>query len=258
VTELSVLPDGYIRIESVAPNRQSLIFLVEDSELKLILFEIETKQQRDLGTGFTTAWSPNSQKLYVSMWRESEQSAKILNLSTGDHLPLTGDLRAAAWLDDNTLVAEKFAKGDSEQARLVIMHADGSTEREVLLPFTWDDENDEFSPFADNLFAIPGNPDSILYGRHAGNSTAGDAQMFYLVSLKGGQPTAAANGCDLAWSSDSKFFVTGDGRHLEPLDIERKVWVSSLSVVSLTDGKIRRLVYGLVSVREFDWKRHRQ
>jgi hypothetical protein len=256
VTELSVLPDGYIGMESVAPNRRSLVFLVRDLGWKLILFEIATRQQRDLGTGFTTAWSPDSQRLYVSWWIESKHSAQILNLATGSRLPLTGDLRVAAWLDDNTLVAERFAKGDSEQPRLFIMHADGLVEREVLLPFTWDDENDGLSPFADNLFAIPGNPDRILYGRHAGNSTEGPAQLFYLVSLKGGQPTVVAKGRNLAWSSDNRFFITGHGRHLEPLDPTRKVWVSPLSVVSLADGEIRMLVQGLASIGGFDWKRH--
>lgn len=258
VTELSALPDGYIRMESVAPNRRSLVYLVRGSEWKLILFEIATRQHRDLGTGFATAWSPDSQRLYVSMWIKSEESARILNLATGNPLPLIGDLRAAAWLDDNTLVAEKFAKRESEQARLVIMHADGVTEREVLLPFRWDDENDELSPFADNLFPIPGNPDSIIYGRHAGDSTAGAAQLFYLVSLKGGQPTVLAKGRDLAWSSDKRFFLTGDGRHLEPLDPKRNVWVSPLFIVSLADGKIRTLVQGAVSIGGFDWKRRSQ
>jgi hypothetical protein len=255
VTELSVLPDGYIRMESVAPNRRSMVFLVRDSEWKLILFEIATRQQRDLSAGFTTAWSPDSQRLYVSSWIKSEQSAQILNLATGSQMALTGDLRAAAWLDDNTLVADKFTKGESEQARLVIMHADGVTERQVLLPFIRDDENDELSPFADSLFAIPGDPDRIIYGRHAGDSTAGSAQLFYLVSLKGGQPTVVAKGRDLVWSSDNRFFITGDGRHLEPLDLKRNVWVSPLSVVSLADGKIRTLVQGLVSVKGFDWNR---
>lgn len=254
VTELGSLPDGYVGMESVAPNRRSLVYLARDSEWKLILFEMASKQQRELGAGCTTAWSPDSKKLYVSMCTESEASARILNLATGGQLSLAGDLRAAAWVDDNTLIADKFAKGDSEQARLVIVHADGSTEGEVLLPFTWADEDDEFSPFADNLFAIPGNSDSIVYGRHAGNSTAGPAQAFYLVSLKGGQPTLMTVGRDLAWSSDNRFFVTGDGRHLEPLDQKRKVWVSPLSIFSLEDREIRTLVQGLVSVDGFDWK----
>jgi hypothetical protein len=258
VTELSVLPDGYIRMESVAPNRRSLVYLVRDSEWKLIVFDIATKQHRDLRTGFTTAWSLDSQRLYVSMWTESEQSAQILNLSTGSSVPLTGDLRAAAWLDDNTLVVDKFTKSDSGQARLVIMHADNSTEFEVLLPFRREDENDELSPFADKLFAIPGNSDSILYGRHAGDSTAGSAQLFYLVSLIGGQPIVVAKGRDLAWSSDNRSFLTGDGRCLDPLDPKRKVWVSPLSVVSLADREIRKLVQGLVSIEGFDWKRRSQ
>ncbi|MBI5558530.1 MAG: PD40 domain-containing protein [Deltaproteobacteria bacterium] len=254
VSELAILPDGFIHIECVAPNRRSLVYLVRDPEWKLILFEIAAKQQRDLGIGSATAWSPDSQRLYVSMWGESEQSARILNLATGSQLPLTGDLRAAAWLDDNTLVADKFTKVGSEQARLVVMHADGVIEREVLLPFSWDDENDELSPFADKLVAIPGNSGSILYGRHAGNSTEGDAQVFYLVSLKGGQPAVTASGRDLAWSSDNKFFVTGEGRHLETLDPKGNVWVSSLSVVSLANGETRKLVHGLVSVGGFDWQ----
>lgn len=47
---------------------------------------------------------------------------------------------------------------------MVVLHADGTKEDEVLLPFSWDDENDDRSLFADNLFRIPGDPDAILYG----------------------------------------------------------------------------------------------
>ena len=133
----------------------------------------------------------------------------------------------------------------------MILRADGTKEREVPLPFSWDDD---LSPFADHLFAIPGDPGAVLYGRHAGDSTAGAAQMFYRVSLQGDRPAVVANGRDLAWSPDHKFFATGDGRRLARLDRKRRVWVSPLSVAALDNGKARRLVRGLVSVGEFDWR----
>ena len=257
VTELGVLPEGFIRIESMAPNRRSLVCLclARDSERKLLLFDVATKQQRELGAGFTTAWSPDSQRLYVSTLTGSEQSARIINLATGNQLPLMGDLNVAAWVDKNTLVADKSVNHtSSEHACLVIMRADGSAEREVLLPFARDDKNDELSPFADNLFAIPGDSSGIVYGRHAGNSTEGSAQVFYLVSLHGGRPILVAKGRGLVWSSD-KAFLTGSGRHLESLDQKRNVWVSPLCVVSVADRKTRSLVQGLVSVERFDGKR---
>jgi hypothetical protein len=258
VSELGVLPEGFVRLESIAPNRRSAIFLclAKDSRPKLILFEIATKQQRDLGAGFETGWSPDSQRLYVSTWNGSKPSARIIEPATGNQLPLGGDLRAGAWVDQNRVVAEKFVNyTSSEKARLVIMHADGSMEREVILPFTWADKSDELSPFADNLFAIPGDPDHIVYGRHAGDSTQGAAQLFYLVGLKGGAPIPVAKGRNLVWSSD-KTFLTGDGRHLESLDQKRNVWVSTLSIVSLRDKRKHTLVQGLVSVEGFDSRRH--
>ncbi len=250
VTQLVVLPDGYTFIESVVPNRRSVVYLVHDPEWKLVLFDVATRQERVLAAGNTTAWSPDSHQFYISMWGESRPSAQILDLATSSQLPLADDLGAAVWLDDNTLVAEAFAQNPG-QARLVILRADGTKEREVPLPFTWDDD---LSPFADNLFAIPGDPDSVLYGRHAGDSTAGPAQMFYRVSLTGDPPTVVAKGRDLAWSADHRLFATGDGRQLAPLDRKRGVWVSPLSVVSLANGQTRTLVQGLVSVEEFDWR----
>lgn len=125
----------------MAPNRQSLVFLLRDTQWKLVIFDIATKRQRDIGTGVTAAWSPDSQRLYVSTWGGSEKSARIINPATGKQLPLTGDLRAAAWVDENRVVAEKFVTGDSEHARLVIMRADGSIEREVVLPFAKNDDD---------------------------------------------------------------------------------------------------------------------
>ncbi|MDR3556233.1 MAG: hypothetical protein P4L55_15885 [Syntrophobacteraceae bacterium] len=257
VREVGVLPEGFVRLESIAPNRRSIVFFCQakDSQPKLILFEIATKQQRDLGAGFETGWSPDSQRLYVSTWNNSKPSARIIDPATGNQLRLDGDLRAAAWVDKKTVVAEKFVNYTStEKARLVIMRADGSIEREVLLPFTRADKSYELSPFADNLFAIPGDPDRIVYGRHAGDSTQGAAQLFYLVGLKGGAPIPVAKGRDLVWSSD-KTFLTGDGRHLESLDQKRNVWVSPLSIVSLRDKKKHTLVQGLVSVEGFDSRR---
>jgi len=250
VRKLATVPTGYVFIESVAPNRRSVVCLVHGSGWKLILFDIGTHQQRDLGAGFRSAWSPDSRRLYVSIWDRSEQSARILDLATEEYIQLSGDLRSAAWLDGDTLTAEEFAQ-DPDQARLVTMRADGTKKNEILLPFTW---HDDLSPFADNIFAVPGDPGSVLYGRHSGNSTEGPAQKFYRVSVEGGQPTVVANGRDLAWSPDRQFFLTGASRGLAPLDRKRGVWVSPLSIVSLNTGETRTLVQGLVDVAEFDWR----
>ena len=151
------------------------------------------------------------------------------------------------------MIADKFVHY-SGQAQLVILHPDGITVGEVPLPFTWD-ENDDLSPFADNLSPIPGEPDTVLYGRHAGNSTFGPAQMFYRVNLKGGQPTVVTRGSNLSWSSDHRCILTGDYHYLAPLDKNRQVWVSPLYLVFLDSGQLRALVQGLVDVGEFDWRR---
>jgi WD40 repeat protein len=253
ITTLAALPAGFIFIKSIAPDRGSVIYLLRDSEWRLVLFDVATRTERALGTGGETVWSPDSRQLYISTWGESKPSAQILNLSTGSRISLTGDLRAATWVDDHRLVAEAFAKR-KESAGMVILRADGAKDGEVSLPFTWEDESDEFSPFADNMFAIPGDRDSILYGRHAGNSTEGAIQMFYRVDLKGGAPTALVKGRDLAWSPDHKSFITGSGRRLAALSRKRQVWVSPLSIVTLASGEARSLVRGLVSVEGFDWR----
>ncbi|HAR95880.1 MAG TPA: hypothetical protein DCR97_07960 [Deltaproteobacteria bacterium] len=134
------------------------------------------------------------------------------------------------------------------------MRADGRRDHETPLRFAWDDRDEEVSPFADSLFALPGVDDAIIYGRHAGNSTAGDAQRFYRVGLKGGDPTVVVRGRDLVWSADHRSFLTGDGRRLARLDRKRMMWVSPLSLVSLRSGKARPLVRGIVSVGGFDWR----
>lgn len=253
VTELSVLPPGYAFIESVAPNRRMLVYLVHDSSFKLILFDVSTRRERPLGFGSRTAWSPDGRMLYITAWEKTEEAAHILDVATGNRTPLTGCFGAATWLDNHTLVAESFAQ-DQERARLTVLKADGTKERDVLLPFIGHNGDEELSPFADNLFAIPGVDDGVLYGRHAGNSTAGEAQRFYRVGLREGQPTVVGRGRDLSWVSDGQFFVTGDGRSLARLDRKRKVWVSPLSVVSMGSGKAHPLVRGLVSVGGFDWR----
>ena len=255
VTELATLPDGYKFIESVAPNRRMVVYLALDSDWKLVLFDVKTRQERPLGIGFETAWSQDSRRLYITTWDHSATAAYIFDVATSDRVPLTGDFGAATWLNDNTLVAELFAQ-DKEQARLIILRADGTKDREVLLPFSWDDEDEEVSPFADNLFAIQGVDNAILYGRHAGSS-AGAAQRFYRVSFNGEQPTVVARGRNLSLSSDDWSFVTGDGRSLAPLDRKRNVWVSPLSVVSLKNGRVHTIVRGLVDVGGFDWRPRR-
>jgi len=253
VTKLARLPKGYVFIEGVAPNRRMVVYLVDDSPWRLVLFNVATLQERSLGVGYHTAWSPDSLRLYVTIWEKSKTAAHILDLTTGNRVVLTGDLRAAVWLGNSTLVAEEAVQ-DSEQARLVVLNADGTKEREVTLPFTWDKEDEDLSPFADKLFAIPEDIDSIIYARHADDSTGGPAHVFYRVNLKGGEPTVIANGRDLSWSSDHQSFATGGRRDLARLDRRRKVWVSPLSIVSLKNGEVRPLVRGLVSVGGFDWK----
>src|SRR5207237_7610792 len=91
--------------------------------------------------------------------------------------------------------------------------------------------------FADYLFAIPGDPRAILYGRHAGDSTDGPAQLFYRVPLDGGRLSVVARGRDLAWSPDHHFFATGASWDLVALGPRRHVVVSPVSLVSLTTGR---------------------
>lgn len=248
VTELVALPGAYtFMVNSVAPDRRSVVLI--NSEWKVFLFDVATRQNRALGLGADTAWSPNSHRLYVSR-AVSKSSAEIIDLATGRRLVLARDFGAATWLDDHTLVAEAVAPYQAGQPQLAILRADGVTEHEIPLPFTW---QDDLSPFADTLFSIPGDADRILYGRHAGSSS-GAAQAFYRVSLTTGQATVLANGRNLAWSSDHQFFATGDSRGLAPLDGRRHVWVRSLFIVALGNGEARTIVQGLVDVGEFDWR----
>jgi hypothetical protein len=251
VTELARLPPGYLFIESVSPNRRMLVYLVHDASSKLILFDIAARQERCLGLGSQTAWSLDSRHLYVTRWEDSESSAHILDVVSSERVPLKGDIRSAAFLDNETLAAELFAK-QGQSARLAVFHIDGTRQHEVPLSFTW---KDDLSPFADNMFAIPGDTNNIYYGRHAGNSTAGPAQEFYLMNLKGGVPIVVATGRDLVWAPDHRSFITGDGRSLDRLDRKRNVWVSPLLVVSLPNGEVLPIVRGLVSVGGFDWRR---
>ena len=250
VTELVTLPSDFIFIESAAPNRGVVTYLTRNS---LVFFDVATRKERAFKGGHQTAWSPDSRRVYITSWEKSDSSAHILDLVTGTLLPLKGDFRAAAFLDDQTVVAELFAV-DEQPARLAIVGSDGRPERVVSLPFTWDDEDEEDSPFADNLFPIPGVNDAVLYGRHTGNSTAGEVHRLYRVGLKTGETSVVASGRDLSWSADRQFFITGDGRGLARLDSKRRVWVSPLSVVSFQTGKVRPLVKGLVSVGGFDWR----
>ncbi len=252
ITELAVLPDGYIGIESIAPSRDKLIYLVNaDEGWQLELFDIATRQVHKLGAGVTTAWNPDSRRLYISTWGEPKPAARILDLATGDHVELPGDLRAAAWLNETTLIAETFAQSDSEQPRLITLRDDGVPMDEITLPFTSDDG---FPSFADNLFAIPGDPESVIYGCHAGNSTEGEMQRFYRVNLKSGELTEVAQGRELVWSGDKQFFITSAGRDLAEFGRKKTVWVSPLSLVTLTSGETHPIVQGLVSVAGFDWR----
>lgn len=255
VTELAVLPNGFSGIESIAPSRDKLIYLVNiNGQWQLELFDIATRQVRKLGAGVTTAWNPDGRRLYISTWGESKPAAQILDLTTGRYAELSGDLRAAAWVNETTLIAEAFASSEAaqnNQPRLIVMRDDGVQIREIALPFSW---NDDLSPFADNLFAIPGDPDSVMYGRHAGNSTEGDAQRFYRVNVKTGEAAVVAQGRNLAWSADAQSFLTSAGRGLAKFGRKKTVWVSPLFLVALTSGETRPLVQGLVSVAGFDWK----
>lgn len=252
VTELATLPDGYIGVESIAPSRDKLIYLVNtDGQSQLELFDIATQQMRKLGAGVITAWNPDSRRLYMSTWGQSKPTAQIFDLTTGDHVELPCDLRAAAWLNETTLIAETFARSDSDQPRLITLRDDGVPMDKITLPFPSDDG---FPLFADNLFAIPGDPDSVIYGCHAGNSTEGERQRFYRVNVKSGELTEVAQGRELAWSADKQFFLTGAGRDLAELGRKKTVWVSPLSLVTLANGETRPLVQGLVSIAGFDWR----
>ena len=166
-------------------------------------------------------------------------------MATGKRLPVRDGLRAGTWVEDGLLVAELFAEPSDGQPKLCLLRANGTLDREFTLPFKWGDEN---SPFADDLFRIPGDPDSVLYGRHAGGSSEGQVHEFWRVHLKTGKAALFAEGRGVAWALDHRSFCTGDGRDLADFGNSKTVWVSPLHIISLKDGSRRTIVSGLVSV----------
>ncbi len=252
VIKVAALHGEDASVGSVAPDRRRVVYFVYDREIKLLLFDLATRQVHPLGPPADMAWSPDSRHLYLSKRERGKLPAEILDLWTGSRRVLPGNFGAAAWLSPHTLIAEAVGSAlEPVQPRLIILRADGGTEREISLAFNW---QDDLSPFADSLFAIPDAPDVILYARHAGDSSAGPAQLFYRVNLKDGSLAVLTKGRGLAWSPDHQSFVTGDGRDLAPLDFKRYVWVSSMSLVSLTTGQAHPLVRGMVDVGGFDWR----
>ncbi len=249
VTPISTASWPQVYVCGFSPDRRWLVFQVNDGNPRLFLLDIPAKTHRLIGSGYGTVASPDSRQLF---YRElsSTKPAVILDIVSGKHSPLTPDLDAAAWLSDDLLVAAIVAP-EPAPPRLCLLRSDGARERELSVPFNW---NEDLPPFPDDLFSIPGDTNSVIYGRHAGNSTQGSAHRFYRIDLKTGKPTLLAEGRDLAWSTDKLSFCTGGPRDLATLDKQREVWVSPLHVVSLKTGARRTIVQGMVSVGGFDWR----
>ncbi len=252
VTDLAELSKGAAGITGLAPDHRSLFYGVSEPWWRLYLLDIATRKTRPLGRASDVAWSPDSRRLYLVTWDQDgrRRTAEIQDLASGNRISLSGELGAAAWLEDGRLVVDVVEP--EGRPHLVVLDGGGTVKREIALPFIW--KGDDLSPFADALFAVPGNTSAILYGQHAGNSTQGAAQRFYRVPLNGDEATVVADGNDLAWSPDHRSFLTGAGRDLAQLDRQRTVWVSPLSVVRFPDGQRRTIVEGLVSVGGFDWR----
>jgi hypothetical protein len=105
----------------------------------------------------------------------------------------------------------------------------------------------------DDIYLVPGDHNKIIYGAHAGETTGGPAQVFYLVDLKTGQFSSLVEGTNLAWGPDGKRFATGSRRGLVDRGISDEIWISSLSIASLKGAK-KQIVSGLVWVDGFDWR----
>ena len=249
VTTIAPAPGSPMYAENISPDRRSRLVVVQAGTSQLHLLDVDSKRSRTLGPGTGAVFSPDGKWLYCPEYTKG-QFSQIVDVASGKRLPVREGLRAGTWLDGGLLVAESFVESPG-QPKLCLLRADGTLEREVVLPFKWDDDE---SPFADDLFRIPGDRDSVLYGRHAGGSSQGKVHKFYRINLKTGKAGLLAEGRDVAWSPDYRRFCTGDGRDLAPLSDKREVWVSPLHIVSLEDGSRTTIVQGLVSVGDFDWR----
>lgn len=246
VTTFAPAPGGLC---GFTPDRRSLLFLRTDPPSRLLLMDLTTKRVRELGPGWNAALSPDGTKVYAGGPNGTE-TGRLVNLTEGRSISLRTNLGAGVWLSKERFVVEQSAP-DPGQPRLCVFRADGTVEQEIPLPFRW---NDALSPFADDLFAIPGEPGAILYGRHAGGSSQGPAHEFYRVDLRTGREQRLLTGLNVAWGPDGKSFCTAEGRDLADLDAKRQVWVAHLHIVTLPEGRRRTIVDGRVSVDGFDWR----
>lgn len=249
VIQLTNFHADFVWPHGLAPDRHAMgIRTGIGQKESLSIFDFQARKSSSLGSNWRILWSPDSQKVFVQAL--SPAKSYILNLASGASFTISNEYQGVTWLDSQTLVAEVSQSG-AVYPQLAIVRADGIIERSLRVRFA---APQEWSNFADDLYAIPGDPATILYARHAGNSSAGSAQAFYRLSLQSGAAVFIAQGRDLAWSPDHQFFCTGTGRDLAALNPVSSVWVSSLWIVSLQTGQSRKLVGGLVSVGEFDWR----
>lgn len=157
------------------------------------------------------------------------------------------------WLDNNTIIAYYGLKPEIKPS-LRILSVDGTVQRE--LPVDIDDpEVTGEGAFPDALYKVPGEPDMIIYGAHAGDSTSGRRELFYLVNMKTGSFRQITDGQYLAWGPDGQRFATGEPRVLTERESGKNVWTSPLNIVIRGIYIKKTIVSGQVWVDGFDWRR---
>lgn len=250
----------YARGPQWSPDGASIAFLHGGA---VAIRDMKTGRVRDFPFAFNFAWSPDGQRLFLSVGEQGAWSAKradrIYTLSDGRWRSAVASVTDPVWHSTHTVIGELPSARESITEYLRVLDERGRPRQKVRVRWHGRGRRN----YRDQLFtefgrwrAIPGRREQLVY-EQGWSMSDGVHHACYLVNWKTGRARFLRAGRCIGVSPDGRQVAVADRYWIGPYKHGGRR-CGPLEIVSLQTGRAHAITSRLISIEGGDWRKTRR